>query len=380
VAIEPTAGYHRKALPSRAATTKPRRKFRVMNPQIDLRCRSFSHLLLAIALTVVGLPTVCAAQDAGTGKALTASHGEIVLAKTDQFKSLTEPPCSYCSTQHRKGLIRGDDRVVAWLRASHNGGAVPLRHFLSRTRVINDTYGLFFYDPDGGYVAAYRKDYGYELYGWRRGVMIVRGKDGTLWSALTGRAIAGPQQGKQLERIPSLVTDWGHWMMLHPESTAYDLFDGKTYAVAPLPVKMSAEAAQSMAQPDGRLKPLALVLGVEFPTAQKAYPLDNLGERGCVSDTVEGQDIAVFWYRPTQTAVAFRRDLENRSLTLYADDVSPESAPFKDKQTGSRWTLAGRAVDGPLRGQQLDWMPGIQCRWYAWSAEYPETQLYVSPK
>ena len=73
---------------------------------------------------------------------------EIVRAKPGQFKALTEPPCSYCSTQHRKGLIRRDDRVLAWLRAAHNGGAVPLRHFLSRRRVINDTYGLFFYDPD----------------------------------------------------------------------------------------------------------------------------------------------------------------------------------------------------------------------------------------
>ncbi len=29
------------------------------------------------------------------------------------FPALTEPPCSYCSTQHRKGLIEGQDRVVA---------------------------------------------------------------------------------------------------------------------------------------------------------------------------------------------------------------------------------------------------------------------------
>jgi hypothetical protein len=63
-------------------------------------------------------------------------------------------------------------------------------------------------------------------------------------------------------------------------------------------------------------------------------------------------------------------------LTLYADDISPESAPFKDKETGSRWTLAGRAVDGPMRGKELHWINSIQCRWYAWSSEYPETLLY----
>jgi hypothetical protein len=292
-----------------------------------------------------------------------------------QFEALTEPPCSYCSTQHRKGLILGEDRVLAWLRGAHNGGAVPLRHFLSAPRVINDTYGLFFYDPDGGYVAAFRKDYGYELYGWRRGVMVVRGRDGTLWSALTGTAFEGPQKGRRLQRIPSAVTTWAHWMMLHPESTAYDLFDGKTYQVTPLPTGMSEQAKHSMGEVDPRLKPLANILGVECAAANKAYGLDGLPERACMLDKVGEQEVAVLWYGPTKTAVAFDRRLDGRTLTLYADDVSPESAPFKDKETGSRWTLAGRAVDGPLRGKELQWVDSIQCRWYAWSAEYPETLL-----
>jgi hypothetical protein len=47
-----------------------------------------------------------------------------------------------------------------------------------------DADGLLFYDPDGGYVAAYQKDYGYSFYGWKNGVMIVQGPDGSLWSAL----------------------------------------------------------------------------------------------------------------------------------------------------------------------------------------------------
>jgi hypothetical protein len=295
-----------------------------------------------------------------------------------RFKSLTEPPCSYCSTQHRKGLILGEDRVLAWLRAAHNGGAVPLRHFLAGRRVINDTYGLFFYDPDGGYVAAFRKDYGYELYGWRHGVMVVRGKDGTLWSALTGIAFDGPKKGQRLKRIPSLVTTWSHWMMLHPESTAYDLFDGKTYEVTPLPTQMSDEAKRSMGKVDPRLNPFAEVLGIEFAAGNKAYGLDGLPKRACLLDKVGDHEVVVLWYGPTKTAVAFDRNIGDRTLNFYADDVSPESAPFKDKETGSRWTLAGRAVDGPLRGKELNWVDSIQCRWYAWSADYPETSLYDS--
>ena len=303
-----------------------------------------------------------------------------LLPKPGLFKSITEPQCSYASTQNRKGLIQKNDRVLAWIRGAHNGGAIPLRHFLAAPRVINDTYGLFFYDPDGGYVSAFKKDYGYEFYGWRAGVMVVKGRDGTLWSALTGLALDGPQKGRRLERIPSLTTEWGHWLMLHPESTAYDLFDGKKYPTAELPTQPSPGATESMGKVDGRLPSRSLVLGVELGAQTKAYPLNDAVERDCFVDQIGDDAIAVFWYQPTHSAVAFSRRVEERTLTFFADASSPETAPFKDRETGTRWTLAGRAVDGPLKGRELQWVGSIQCHWYAWVAEYPTTSLYVPGK
>lgn len=66
------------------------------------------------------------------------------IIKPHLFEALTEPPCSYVSTENRKGLVQPDDKVIAWLRGAHNGGAIPLRHFLAGPHIINDTYGLFF--------------------------------------------------------------------------------------------------------------------------------------------------------------------------------------------------------------------------------------------
>ena len=299
-----------------------------------------------------------------------------LLAHPNLFEPLTEPQCSYCSTQHRKKLVKDEDLVLAWIRGAHNGGAIPVRHFLSGPRVINDTYGLFFYDPDGGYIAAYKKDYGYKFHGWRGGVMVVQGRDGTLWSALSGVAFDGPQKGKELERIPSLTTNWETWRMLHPESTVYDLFDGNKYVVTDLPKVMDKEALASIGSVDERLPKFAPVLGVELEDARKAYPLDEKTERACFTDEVAGKPIAVFWYGPTRSAVAFESTLEGQKLTFYADKISPETCPFKDKETGTRWTLAGRGVDGPLRGKELTWVPSIQCKWFAWSGEYPKTEVF----
>lgn len=300
-----------------------------------------------------------------------------LIARPRLYEPLTEPPCSYCSTQDVKGLIADSDPVVAWVRGAHNGGAIPLRHFLSGPRVINDTYGLFFYDPDGGYVSAFKKDYGYEFYGWRRGAMVVRGPDGTLWTALGGRAFAGPKKGQRLERIPSLTTTWGHWLMLHPESTAYDLFDGKTYRVTALPEGVSEESQRSMGSVDARLAAGSYVLGATIGDAAKAFPLDETRARACYTDELAGTPIAVFWYGPTRSAIAFRSTVDGRKLTFYADRIAPETAPFMDRETKTRWTLAGRGVDGPLRGRELDSVDSVRCRWFGWAAEHPDTAVHA---
>jgi len=334
--------------------------------------------LFAVGLLAFCYSSAAQAQDDAKAQSKEPSRKEKIDAEPGLFKPLTEPPCSYCVNQNSKGFVKPDDVVLAWIRGNHNGGAFPLRFFIAKSRVINDTYGLFFYDPDGGYVAAFKKDYGYRFHGWRGGVMVVEGADGTLWSALTGRAFQGPQKGKMLERVPSMTTTWGHWLMLHPESTAYDLFDGKRYPPVDLPTEMSSKARESMGKVDERLEPFGNVLGVEGKESQIAFLLTGLEKRDVRQTEFENQSVVVFWYGPTNSAVAFNAEIDGRKLSFYADEISPETAPFKDRETGTRWTLAGRGIDGPLRGKELTWVNSLQCRWYAWSFEYPETKVFAA--
>ena len=296
------------------------------------------------------------------------------------FRPLKNPQCSYCNVQHEKGFVKDDDRVIAWLRSSHQGGAIPLRHFLSASRVINDTYGIFFYDPDGGYVSSFERSPGYrhtyEFHGWRNGVMVVKGNDGSLVSALTGKIFDGPRKGQRLKRIASMMTDWKPWLALHPESVAYRMYDGKKFVPLELPKGQSTQARESMGKVDSRLEPFVPVIGIEAGDTAEAWQLDPKGGQLSINSTVADQDVAVLWDSSTQTAVAFSRKLAERTLTFRFDPDASTTAPFKDNETGSHWTLAGRAVSGELRGKELNWMPSIQSHWYAWVAEFPKTKLH----
>jgi hypothetical protein len=301
------------------------------------------------------------------------------ITRCPECTPLTEPPCSYVITQHQKGLVQDTDPVVAWIRARHNGGAAPLRHFLAGPRVVNDTYGLFFYDPDGGYVAAYEKAYGYTFHGWRRGVMVVKHEDGTLFSALTGLGIEGPRQGQTLPRIANVATTWGHWLALHPESTAYDLFDGARYPIVELPTQPNPASIASRGTVDARLPADASVLGVSFGGQRMAFPLGQMTQRAVLQDKVGGASIVVFVHDGGRGATAFRAAKSDSKLDFFVDDIAPVTAPFKDKNTGTRWSLAGRGIDGLLRGEELTWVDSIQCRWFAWVAEHPDTLIHQPP-
>ena len=120
------------------------------------------------------------------------------------FKTLVNPQCSHCidESKRRAGELRDDDRVLAWVRGQYDGGAVPFRFFLVPYRVISDSYGVWVYDADAGFVRGYEPSFDFSFYGWRNGIMVIQHKDGTLFSALSGIAFDGPRKGTALKPLP----------------------------------------------------------------------------------------------------------------------------------------------------------------------------------
>jgi hypothetical protein len=306
-----------------------------------------------------------------------------LLARPEAFKTLVNPECSHCvdEAKRRAGELRDDDRVLAWVRGYSDGGAIPYRFFLNPYRVISDTYGVFIYDPDAGFARGFAPSLDFRFHGWRNGVMVMQHKNGTLYSCLTGRAFAGPNKGDSLKAVPTLVTDWGHWLKRYPGGVAYKMF--AKYQPVELPTQTNEDSRKSRGPADKRLPDDTLVLGVAAGKASRAYPLDGLAKRGLIREEVDGVPRVVLWYGPTRTAAAYRSLAsppkkdggKPRPVTLVAD-AKMVLAPFTDKETGSHWDIAGRAVAGELKDWTLEWLDGTQVKWFAWAAEHPETSIY----
>src|SRR5262245_18281412 len=189
-------------------------------------------------------------------------RGPTLVEQPAALNTLVNPNCSHCRDEavRRKGELKDDDRVLCWIRGKYNGGAIPFRFYLNPYRVISDTYGVFVHDPDAGFARGFAPSLDFTFHGWRNGVMVIKRKAGTLYSALTGVAFAGPGKGKRLQAVPTVQSNWGWWFKRYPDSVAYHMYEKykPVYAAA----KPHASSLKSRGKPDAWLEADDRVLGV----------------------------------------------------------------------------------------------------------------------
>jgi len=133
------------------------------------------------------------------------------------------------------------------------------------------------------------------------------------------------------------------------------------------------------------LSQYAQVIGVFYAAKTIAYPISLLEKSGgLIRDSIGGKPIVVLWFAPTRTAAVYTPDVDGtkaegykstRQVTLTLDKTGKRTR-FVDRETKSRWGIEGRAQSGPLKGRTLRWVDSVQCRWFAWAAEYPQTEIY----
>jgi hypothetical protein len=327
----------------------------------------------------------------------------ILVAKPDAFATLVNPNCSHCvdEAKRRKDELKDSDPVLCWTRGYSDGGAIPLRFFLNTYRIISDSYGTFVYDPDAGYARGFAPSYNFVFHGWRNGVMVMRDKtDDTLYSCLSGVAFDGPRKGDRLKSVPTIVTTWGEVMGRNPNAVAYHMFE--KYKPSELPTKANEESVRSqLAKVDPRLKPDEMVLGVRVGDQTRAYPLRHGSPGVWPPQELNGEKFVILQYGYGSTVAAYKpvahQPRKWKGPNPDKNGVSPpdkgqplpdgkevgpkEIAEFRNYLTGvgaegSTWPVDGRAKDGDLKGWTLEPVEGVVCKWYAWSAEYPNTEVH----
>lgn len=319
---------------------------------------------------------------------LTIAPPDVRLRLMDRIKPIYEP-----GFDEADGLpwLRDGDLVVGYA-SSRAAYAFPVKVLNSRELVNAELDGepiLVSYCPLCASAVVYSRElegrtllFGNTSALYESDLVMFDHQTGSYWFQVAGEAIVGTLTGKRLRPLPSSTTTWGAWKRLHPRtrllvSDEGERFEKRFYATDAFSGYPEFLEEGKFAFPvsrerlDDRLPVTEIVVAVEVSGDRKAYPPRLLGDVA-VNDTVGGRAVVVFSHGAPPWAAAFAAEADGRRLTF-----AREGDSFVDRETGSRWTAAGAAVDGPLEGTQLEPLSTRRAYWFSLALAERQIELYL---
>jgi hypothetical protein len=168
---------------------------------------------------------------------------------------------------------------------------------------------------------------------WRNSLIMRDRETGSLWSHITGRAIAGPARGAVLPAIDSVQTTWAKWLAEHPET----LLLAKTEEVSSSHYKRYFEDPERMG------------------LFRAQWLMDVMPGKTLVYGVVVGAHAAAVTEQAFSSRPALRVELGDAAVIVSKD--------------------ADGGVRARLDGEDGDAVPVTPVYWFAWSNFYPNTQV-----
>lgn len=208
----------------------------------------------------------------------------------------------------------------------------------------------------------------------------------SLWTHFDGLAVQGPLTGTRLEVLPSQILSFGEWRATHPDGEVLSRRTGH-------PVSYGANPYESYDSQDGpyaqffpqavnhRLPAMARVVGVAGRGRPIAYPYRDLASGGRAA-VLHHRGLVILWRAGTASALdapAIARGRDVGATGVFEAGgrrFAARDGLLLDRETGSRWSVDGTAVSGPLAGARLRPVAHIDAFWFAWQAYHPETAVY----
>ena len=214
------------------------------------------------------------------------------------------------------------------------------------------------------------------------------------WQQFTGTGLVGAHMDTQLEFLPSQIISWSDFKSEFPSGMVLSRLTGhpRDYGRNPYVGYDRVDGFPFLfdGEIDGRLPAVSRVVAIDFLGVDVAYPFTELASAGVANDVVAGTPVVVFWKPGTGSALdagdfdeakdvgstaVFIAQVDGQDLTFVADDDT-----FLDNETGSRWSIFGTAIEGPLAGSQLEQVIAAEHLWFAWAAFKPDTRIWTQPE
>ena len=162
----------------------------------------------------------------------------------------------------------------------------------------------------------------------------------------------GELRGKQLDQVPSVMTDWKSWKEKHPQTD-----------VVVLSRTMSNYKNDFYRNLD------RFVLGIANSDSSRAWKLSDLKSATPVHDQFEGQQVVVTFDPGSSTARLFSPSIDGIDLEFESRD-----GHLIDRSTKSQWDpITGRCRSGRFEGKHLKPLSAILSFAKVWERFHPNS-------
>ena len=205
---------------------------------------------------------------------------------------------------------------------------------------------------------------------------------GSRWQQSSLESISGSLKGAHLALYPFLLTSWGEWHRLHPDTVLLKPMPGYIDRLAEENrlikegLSGKGQAPPGVLRTDSRLAPKAMVLGLDVEGVNKAYPLKELEKARVVNDMLGKQPVLIVHQPDSDTTTAFLARVNQEAMKFEAAD--DQAHELTDLETHSRWDAYGNCISGKLKGAHLEALILEPEYWFAWSEFHPGTAIFAA--
>ena len=292
-----------------------------------------------------------------------------------------------------------EDEAVLAVEINGDAKAYPLAMLIFH-EIVNDTVGgvpvVVTYCPLCNSAVVFRREVDGRLFDFGvsgnlrlSDLLMYDRQTESWWQQISGEAVVGEMTGTRLEFLPASLVSWAEFRNSYPEGLLLSREMGYDFPYGQF-VYHGYDAPESWpvllkTLPDLRLPSMERVVAFTVDGQGIAYPLSYVARTGVLHDSIGGLDLVIFHAGRRRSAYpagngeerrvigstgVFETSLDDRILSFSLRD-----GRITDDETGSKWNILGRAVEGPLAGSKLTPIVHGNHFWFAWAAHTPDTLI-----
>jgi Protein of unknown function (DUF3179) len=202
---------------------------------------------------------------------------------------------------------------------------------------------------------------------------------GSYWQQISGKAISGPLQGRQLTLVLSDELTFAAWKGEEPAGSVLKNVPryAAEYEAKDWDVRMAGEPTV-IQFPEHGMKARDLILGIHTSAASRAFLSDRVVHEKLVKDHVGEEAVLLVVGPDDQSVRAFRDRVPgvDGAPDFYRLTAQKPGTIMVDAPTGSEWNFQGCAVSGKAKGACLERIPMLKDYWFDWRNYNPQTTIW----